>query len=306
MSQADSDDEERTAKLAPQLQALLRAHGHGFSYAVIRYINEREHDSSCKWKVRVAEFPVSAAHIDTRIDFVMQSKSGELYLAAECKRANPALATWVFARAPFVSWRSSSRDNLVAQRLSISRNHISTASSWNPDSYSTPVYHLGFEMRTDQKGDPMARGHGAINEAVTQVLRGQSGLVDWFVANPATVRREAMGFGRDVVDGPDSGTPPLAVIFMAVIFTTARIWVCDVDLSSTDLVTGNITLPDGALKPKPWVFLNVPMSPSMRPGLELPPARDMASALINDYTRTICVVSSTGLDDFLAWHPVSG
>src|SRR5262245_54647863 len=47
------DDEGRSSRLQAQLQALLRAHGHGFSYAVIRHIYDRENDRSCKWKVRV-------------------------------------------------------------------------------------------------------------------------------------------------------------------------------------------------------------------------------------------------------------
>jgi len=40
------------------------------------------------------------------------------------------------------------------------------------------AYHLGFELRTGETGDGKGQRSQAIYEAVTQVLRGTSGLIN--------------------------------------------------------------------------------------------------------------------------------
>ena len=82
---------------------VLNLHGYGFHYSVLKLASELYANGSSKWFFEAAEFPVQVQGLGTRIDFVLQHvDSPSFYLLAECKRVNPALSNWCFARAPFV------------------------------------------------------------------------------------------------------------------------------------------------------------------------------------------------------------
>jgi hypothetical protein len=57
--------------------------------------------------------PVSVGGKDTHVDFVLRTH--EAFLVAECKRANPALANWCFARAPYIARRERASEVRLEQ-----------------------------------------------------------------------------------------------------------------------------------------------------------------------------------------------
>lgn len=149
------------------------------------------------------------------------------------------------------------------------------------------VWHLGFEVRTDEHGELGVKGRRAIDDAVVQAIRGMSGLAQWFSDHAGTVRSAAFA-------GPSEQAAKL--LLMLAVFTTANLWTSAVDLSKADLATGVVPIEKEALKPVPWLFFNLPLASGVRHSIR--PARqpkDLADALARHYARTVAIVSSSGI-----------
>ena len=149
--------------------------------------------------------------------------------------------------------------------------------------------HLGFELRTGEKGEGSG-GRGAINDATAQVLRGSNGLVDHLFPGPRAYR----GDRRNVV-------------FVPVIFTTARLWVAKGDLNAADLRTGRLSDDWGELIGVPWLWYTANQSPALRH--KLPSASQgqlsLSETLHAECSRTIAIVGSDGIDTFLSAELIS-
>jgi len=76
---------------------------------------------------------------------------------------------------------------------------------------------------------------------------------------------------------------------------------CTIDLSATDLATGNADVSEDELEPADWLHYQYYQSPGLLNSLESAsgPAADFATALQAEYARTVAVVSPSGIDDFL-------
>ena len=90
--------------------------------------------------------------------------------------------------------------------------------------------------------------------------------------------------------------------FLPVIFTTAKLWVCDYDISEADIESGKVNLGEAKLEERKWLFYQYAQSPDLKhpysfTGLE----SDMSHILYADYTRTIPIVNSEGIKDFLSY-----
>jgi hypothetical protein len=207
--------------VARELREAINRHGHAFQNAVLSRAEALFHDrrSNAKWVFDCVEVPVEVRGHSTRIDFLLHQTSWDgagatRFLAAECKRANPALSNWCFARARYL------RRNLEDDRSPIIEhvrydggNFLSEPKAF---SHGREVYALGYEVRADKKGDGPP-GRGAIEEACGQVLRGVNGLVQLLRAAPHLL----------YVNHP--------VPIIPVVFTTANLWTTTVDLGSADL-----------------------------------------------------------------------
>ncbi|HSE23991.1 MAG TPA: hypothetical protein VLB68_20135 [Pyrinomonadaceae bacterium] len=73
----------------------------------------------------------------------------------------------------------------------------------------------------------MSQASTAIDDAVTQVLRGTSGLIDHY-----SVFSNWSSFEQ---------TSKPAVRFLTGYFTTAEVWITDADLSKAELETGDFS-----------------------------------------------------------------
>jgi len=95
-------DDDGVRRLSEAFGKVLNSQGHAFQHSVIRAAEELYRESRSRWIFEVAELPVNLHGKDTRIDIIMRKQDTRIYLIGECKRANPALSNWCFARAPYV------------------------------------------------------------------------------------------------------------------------------------------------------------------------------------------------------------
>ena len=146
-----------------------------------------------------------------------------------------------------------------------------------------PIFHFGIEVKTGEKGEG-APGRSAIEEAATQVSRGLNGLINFFM--------------RDVklMEGVDS------LSILPVLFTTANLFTSDIDLSETDLKTGNFPREKANLSQADWLIYQYHLSPGLKHENQAQPASsDLVQALESEFIRSIIVVSPAGIADALKW-----
>jgi hypothetical protein len=97
------------------------------------------------------------------------------------------------------------------------------------------------------------------------------------------------------------------VIFVPVIFTTARLSVAKGDLSAADLTTGILPEEWGTLISTPWLWYTHNQSPALRH--RLPPSGEtpasLSAAIHAEYSRTIAIVGPDGVDAFLTADLIS-
>jgi len=269
-------------------QAVLNRQGHPFQYAVIRRAHELNDERRSPWVFEASEFPVEVQGYHTRIDFVLsrwREAGGPFqFLVAECKRANPSLNAWLFARAPYVHRGGVSRDILV-EAVRREGNDL-TASVARLDG-SDNIYHVAVEVKGAAKGEASGAGRGAIEDAATQVIRGVNGLIECFSKNRWYVPEH------------------FPVSFIPVIFTTAKIWVTDIDIAA-DLATGNVALNSDIIE-KQWLWLQYHVSPGLQHTVERqvtekePFSRIVLGDLLDlEYARAVAVVGSGAIDAFLS------
>jgi len=283
---ADTSD-----RLGSALKNTLDSHGFSFHYAVVRYCEELFSARKSHWRFEVAEFPVELRDAATRIDFILHGKSQisgiAAYLVCECKRPNPAISQWAFARAPYTR-RNRRQRFTVFEGIWIEPTTGRLISAPSKLRDLIEPYDLGIELRGDVKGEPQGAGRGAIEDAATQVLRGVSGLIDFFKDNPRVLSEQAL--------------------VVPIVFTTARLFSSAVDLGTADLNTGK--LPDGvSTEEAPWLWFQYNLSSSLRHSApkEVPSGglMSLGSVLEYQHARSIAVVSPSGIEAFLQQMPTN-
>lgn len=267
------------------LRKVINRHGHAFQNAVLRHSGELFNAQRSRWIFDAAEVPVEVRGVSTRIDFVLRQldwgrRHTAKYLVGECKRANPALSHWCFAKMPFIR-RDEHQGALVWDEVLAAGFDVSVEASTK--GHSDGVYGLAYELRTDSKGEG-APGRGAIEEACGQVIRGVKGLLELLRSTPELL----------TVNQPTPVVP--------VIFTTATLWATDTDLAMADLHTGELPHSPIGLKRVPWLWLRYHSSPSLLADLERPSRvpSDLGSLVEAMYVRCIAIVSPAGIADFLS------
>ncbi|HET6889825.1 MAG TPA: hypothetical protein VFH31_01880 [Pyrinomonadaceae bacterium] len=287
-----SEPQEEISELFTQSFAkVLNRHGYGFQFSVLKKVDELVRHRKTGWSFEACEFPVQVQGAGTRVDFVLSRASGRynstpLYLIAECKRANPSLSNWCFVRAPYrhSAAEEGERDGIILECV-LREDGILKAFA-REVGRGNNIYHIGREVRTNVKGDKEGESGQAIEDAATQVSRHVNGFIE-------TVVREL-----GIIESDSSH-----VDFMPVIFTTANLYVSDVDLSLADMPTGKVELKTDQVKPIPWLFYQYALSPGLKHSVESKRKdyRSIAELLQWGYLRTIPVVSPAGIEPFLLW-----
>ena len=272
------------AQLEAALRATLDRHGYGFQYALLNRIGELR----IPWGIESPEFPVSFRGGTTHIDFVlrlMRDTGMPVRIAAECKRANPALIDWCFVRSPLAHRGDEVALETVRVNITLGKAYgsVDLRNAWHSDR----VYGLGFPIKGSAHGDKAGDNRTALDDAVAQVLRGANGLMEFLASEPTLLRHHGEnGYARVV----------------PVIFTTARLWVSDVNLSESELSTGRV--PPSPLTEIDWLWLKQNISPTLKapflrdeqPGEYRETLRDY---VVRDFARCIGVVSVSGVESFL-------
>ena len=289
-------------------EKILNSHGYGFHYAVLELAKELKQKGKSAWDFDLVEFPVEVQGDGTRIDFILRlGTSGvptsgvptlgvPIFLLAECKRTNPALSDWCFARAPYIQ-AERSVEYAFLEYLKLDNGAQVHASSCEHRSRPTQdnAYHIALEVKSNAKGEAFGSGgRGAIEDAATQICKGLNGMIELLAEN-----NEILGDER-------------AGIFLPVIFTTAQIWASDVDLTSAEISTGKIDFSNHTLTKKEWLLYQYHLSPGIMHSLPPLPERPKAPTLSerpktfgqfldSQYIRTILVVTASGIESFLGW-----
>jgi hypothetical protein len=274
----------------------LNRHGYPFQYAVLRRAKELREAERSRFIFEVAEFPVSAGDASTRIDFVLKHQDARIYLVCECKRANPAVANWCFARAPYMR-RGRGGDPFIHELLTLH----STSRALGPQATAGVMVaqtfdaaSIGIEVRTQVKGDARGAREGAIEEAATQVMRGLNGLISF-------VQPRESFFGEQFRGGE------IALSFIPVVFTTATLYLTSADLQTTDVETGRIDLSTAPFERKGWLGYQYHQGPQLKHGVRrgvssgVARSGDLGAVLDTEFVRTIPIVSPVGIDEFLRW-----
>jgi len=269
-----------TPELSKAFRDLLNRHGYPFQYSLIRALVQLNADAASPWEFEASEFPVEVNGSHSRSDFLLRHTSKPAYLVAECKRADPAMKEWCFVRAPYTR-RGRDFEPFILDAV-----YRSTDNSQMP----TPVVlgalenamTLGFELRSTEKGDGTGTGRGAIEDAVSQLLRSVNGLIEFLITHSLPLNRT----------GP--------TVLLPVLFTTASLWESDLDLASADLARGAIDQEAPPLTKRPWVAFQYPMSPGLKTRLPATNAgaAGLAPGLDIYFTRTVMIVSAVEATNF--------
>jgi hypothetical protein len=283
-------EETITEEFTRYFASVLNRHGYGFQFSVLKKANELARQNKSPWRLEACEFPVEGG-AGTRIDFVLSRPPRRYdglkhyFLIAECKRANPALSNWCFARAPFTRQNASpdkSRDKLIVECLLREDDGLKTFARGIFESLD--VYHLAFEVRSNAKGDPSGETGQAIENAATQVSRSLNGFIHTLFREPQLIE----GYRQ--------------LEFLPVIFTTANLFVTETDLSLANLETGNLELATEDVKRVSWLFYQYPLSPALKHPIAMKIRGDTIGALLEyGFLRTIAIVSPNGIEEFLGW-----
>jgi len=279
-----------SSQISTSLRKVLNTHGYGFHYAVVRRAEELLEAHRSRWIFDGVEFPVTTAGQVTHVDFILRSRTGRTLMIAEYKRVDPAKALWCFAKTPY-TWRNANSDELAFDELEVYVDKRMSRSAHFAYARK-PLFQLGVELRTGQQGDGLGQSR-AINEAITQVLRGKSGLINHLCESIRTTDHRSMGIESNK-----------RIRFIPVIFTTAQIWITEVDLTNADLTTGNLTNHLEA-KPADWIWFTHNQTSNLRPEYYWRPETSAMDGfsydLRREFARSIAIVSPSGVDAFLSF-----
>jgi hypothetical protein len=139
------------------------------------------------------------------------------------------------------------------------------------------------ELKTGKTGDGVSSGRRAIDQAVTQVMTGVGGLAEH-------MRSRSLEQNRSLI-----------ARFIPAVFTTAEIWSTAQDISMAELASGHFKEPIQPAVREDWLWLNYNVSPTLHHSIALGSRNpDLAKALQIEFTRTVAVVSPSGIHSFLS------
>lgn len=254
----------------------LNTHGHVFQNRVLaeaeRLLVEKV---STTWLFEVAEFPVKTANKSTHIDFILKSKHTPMHLVCECKRVNPAYGIWCFAQSPYIG-RESRTGEFIADYIYWYKNDLVTKGV-SLRSIHDNEYHLGYQIKSDERGDSKGSNIDAINDACTQVCIGVNGLIEAFIEGQTA-----------------------EALMIPVIFTTARLWTTNARISISDLSSGKLNEPV-EVREQSWIYYQYHQSREIiheygRPGEGMV---SLSKWMDSHSVRTIVIVNANRVFEFL-------
>lgn len=274
-------------EIAKSFREELDKHGYSFQDAMVRAINEvnRAAFPSSTWLPWVPELPVEVQGSHTRIDFVYGNDKG-FYLVFECKRSNPAVSNWCFAKTcfslPNPLFSRICAESIVDIGMGVLRSNIEQLHQCDD------LYQIALDVKSPSKGDSDSKGRGQIEDAATQVCRHLNGLVQFYHGHTALMTTQK----------PNSKK---RIVFVPVILTTASLWTTEFDLSTADPETGKIAASDFTVREVSWLWYQYHQSPGLKHSAptNFQPSGDIENILFYEFVRPIAIVTPKGLERFL-------
>ncbi len=271
-------------EIAAKLVEALNRHGYVFQHRVLKEAEDNfDERISTTWLFEASEFPVKAGHQDTRIDFLLKARRTSMVIVGECKRANPALSHWCFAKAPYVGREIRGNVFIAEYVRPVDGALVSTGAVFRH--LQSDSYHVALPVKSDQKGDFRGGPEDAIEVAASQVCRGVNGLVETYAQCP-----------------PLLGEKKNAVV-VPVVFTTATLWATDVSFKDADIVSGTLRPEQVDVEEKEWVYYQYHQSPGLKHTVGRSRAvsyNSLSSWMEADSIRTIIIVNASASKKFLA------
>lgn len=292
MKETSKHEENQLNFVRKNFENQLRIHGFGFQYALIEEIHRLLNEDKCAFLPKFAEFPVEINNTNTHIDFILERINhnrfpigNPFFLICECKRVNPALSNWCFVQAPFY------RDGIYFDSIFLESLHIDK--QWNTKKtyfhqqhpQAKKVFDIAFNIKSNKEGEGDTKG---ANDAVTQVLRGMNGFIEYLGKKENLLR----------IEHTESYSPR----FLPVIFTTAELWSSTVELKKADLNSGNLELPVESLVNESWLIFQYNQSPPFKHSISIEHnSNKIFDVAQTEFTRTIAIVNPKGMSDFFYW-----
>lgn len=282
---------EKIDEIFVEFNKQLDKHGYGFQYSVLKKAKDLVNERRSDWIFEVSEFPVEVNGKPTRIDFVLKYKNTRLFIVGECKRADPKFSNWCFIKAPYVR-RNRSQEFCIVDHI----KYISPFSGCmaNQDKLSIPpidkfAYHIGLVVKSKNiKGESSKSERDAIENTASQVSLAANGLIELVNKKPSLIK-----------DYPGDDLIVSGLTVVPVIFTTAKLWVCNHDISLANIQDGKIDLSKDNFSERNWLFYQYNISPGLKhcvvTGQE---ATRFSEVLDYEYVRTIPIVSPEGIEHF--------
>lgn len=151
------------------------------------------------------------------------------------------------------------------------------------------AYHIGLVVKSQNiKGGSGKSEHDAIENAAGQVCLGANGLIELVRRKPSLIK-----------DYPGNDLICAGVTLIPVIFTTAKLWACNDNISLANIEDGKIDLSEGNFSEKDWLFYQYPVSAGIKhSALTGQEAARLSEILDYEYIRTIPIVSAKGIEHF--------
>jgi hypothetical protein len=282
----------RIEAVRQSFESELSQHGHGFHYSVLRKTKELFEEKRSRWAFSVSEFPVQVKGSGTKIDFILRYSYSENYMIemiCECKRSNPASANWCFVGAPFIH-RGHQLEKLIFEYVIHSKGIPPPQIMSRQGAFIQDAYHIGLPVRTGVPGNkqPVSNTRQEIEEAATQVMRGFNGYIGTLYSNPQL---------RVQSDDPTHRW------LLPAVFTTAKLYASNADLSTANLETGRLVIKPEEFKEVPWLIYQYTMSPGIQHDLKHIAAGSIEKMLRPEFVRSIAIVSWDGIENYLAAIP---
>lgn len=274
---------EITEQIKSQLSKQLNQHGYGFQYSVLELAMSLSAQRGSRWIFEAAEFPAEVQGSGTRIDFILRLGETRTFMLAECKRADPKFNNWCFLKAPYVR-RNRDREHCFVEHVKRNPQNICITTIQQLDDVvgiDNKAYGVGRVVKSpDTKGQSGKSELDAIEQAATQICRGLNGLV------------ELVSKKLDLISQPTT--------FIPVIFTTAKLYACEYNLSLANLEDGKVDLSEHELSEQDWIYYQYHLSPGIKHSAHTDKHTGKFSELLDyEYIRTIPIVTATGIAGFL-------
>ena len=248
MSQAPSTDFEWTIHS-------LNIHGLFFQEWCASVVQQSD-----RWDLVTTEYPVEfpppngpIRGKESRLDIRAQLRHQNwmFTILIECKKNNPEFVDWVFFATPTVP-------NHGHVHLAYLVNETKSNGRWAPASSIRPVLEeelvLGEARETRgtysnvQTSKKTKTSNAAIADAAYQIT----------IASQAIAREESV-FMKKLSSDPNESPPWHAQLFLPIVVTSAKLYVCEFDPASVCAQTGELQFGDVTLREVPKLFFEYPI-----------------------------------------------